>query len=101
LFLRKYGRTFKEPEVFGEKLGKLKLVVKVIAKIFVIFLVIFQANAKRNFDETIEAHVRLGIKKERTDQVRALGHMLAYFRRYLICVEFEWLELKLFVGLNC
>ena len=66
-----------------------------------IFLVIFQANAKRNFDETIEAHVRLGIKKERTDQVRALGHMLAYFRHYLICVGFECLELKLFVGLNC
>lgn len=40
-----------------------------------IFLVIFQVNAKRNFDETIEAHVRLGIKKERTDQVNALGHL--------------------------
>lgn len=56
-------------------MGKLKLVVKVIAKIFVIFLVIFQANAKRNFDETVEAHVRLGIKKERTDQVHTLGHL--------------------------
>lgn len=40
-----------------------------------IFLVIFQANAKRNFDETVEAHVRLGIKKERTDQVHTLGHL--------------------------
>ncbi|XP_059452864.1 uncharacterized protein LOC132183445 isoform X1 [Corylus avellana] len=28
-----------------------------------------KANSKRNFDETIEAHVRLGIKKERTDQI--------------------------------
>lgn len=40
-----------------------------------IFLVIFQANAKKNFDETVEAHVRLGIKKERTDQVCGLVHM--------------------------
>lgn len=44
---------------------------QVNAKIFVMFLVIFQANAKTNFDETIEAHVRLAIKKERTDQVCA------------------------------
>jgi hypothetical protein len=61
----------------------------------VIFLVIFQANAKRNFDETVEAHVRLGIKKERTDQVHTLGRLrklLAYFKLYLICVEFEWLN---------
>ena len=43
----------------------------VIAKIFVMFLVIFQASATKNFDETIEAHVRLAIKKERTDQVCA------------------------------
>ncbi|KAB1202642.1 50S ribosomal protein L1 [Morella rubra] len=28
-----------------------------------------KANAKKNFDETIEAHARLGIKKERTDQI--------------------------------
>ncbi|XP_041005024.1 50S ribosomal protein L1 [Juglans microcarpa x Juglans regia] len=28
-----------------------------------------KANAKKNFDETVEAHVRLGIKKERTDQI--------------------------------
>uniref|UniRef100_A0A2N9F266 CL1 n=1 Tax=Fagus sylvatica TaxID=28930 RepID=A0A2N9F266_FAGSY len=28
-----------------------------------------KANAKTNFDETIEAHVRLAIKKERTDQI--------------------------------
>ena len=44
---------------------------KAIAKIFVMFLVIFQASATKNFDETIEAHVRLAIKKERTDQVCA------------------------------
>ena len=43
----------------------------VIAKIFVMFLVIFQASATKKFDETIEAHVRLAIKKERTDQVCA------------------------------
>lgn len=51
-----------------------------------IFLVIFQANAKKNFDETIEAHARLGIKKERTDQVCApvhLGKLVSYFKRNL------------------
>lgn len=42
-----------------------------IANFFLLFLVLVQANAKRNFDETIEAHVRLGIDRRRTDQVFA------------------------------
>jgi len=29
----------------------------------------FQANAKRNFDETVEAHVNLGIDRRRSDLV--------------------------------
>lgn len=43
----------------------------VLANFFLLFLVIVQTSAKANFDETIEAHVRLGIAKSRSDMVRA------------------------------
>lgn len=36
-----------------------------------LFLALVQANANRNFDETIEAHVRLGIDRRRSDMVLA------------------------------
>ena len=42
---------------------------------FVFFLVIVQANAKRNFEETFEAHIKLTPELRRTDLVCVLSFL--------------------------
>lgn len=48
---------------------------------FLLLLVAFQAKAKSNFIETVEAHVNLGVDPRRGDQVESI-----YFQLFLCLV---------------
>lgn len=83
-----------------------------------ILCILFQASAKRNFDETLEAHVNLGIDRRRSDLVlwdffyvsykiiylhnSNLGcHALMSFSHYIIIIVVWWKEKFLILVIIC